>query len=113
MALKAHVGFAIPDTEEIVPRIVSHFLRLGYRVIDERLNEWVFQRGSKLSALWRFNIRAYYTTLIVRSTAQQEGGIWISCDWEVYTFMNITTGGDIGTLEAEGHELESVLRAAA
>jgi hypothetical protein len=113
MALKAHVGFALPDVRDIGSRIVSHFSRLGYRLIEERPNEWVFQRGNKVSALWRFNIRAYHTTLRVRLAAQRDGGVFISCDWDVYTFMSITTGADVATLEAEGRELESVLRGAA
>lgn len=110
MALKAHVGFAIPGDKDITSRTLSHFSGLGYRLTEEQLNEWVFQRGNKLSALWRFDIRAYATKLTVRSATQQEGGRWVSCDWEVYTIMNVTTGGDVGTLEAEGRQLESVLR---
>jgi hypothetical protein len=110
MALKAYVGFALPNIKDIRPCVASHFTRLGYRLIDERTNEWVFERGNKLSALWRFDIRAYHTQLKVRSVAQKEGGTWVSCDWEVYTFMSLTTGADVATLEAEGHELESALR---
>ena len=113
MALKAHVGFAIPDVRDIGPHVVSHFSWLGYRLIGERPNEWVFQRGNKISALWRFDIRAYHTTLTVRSSAQRDGGILVSCDWDVYTFMSIMTGADVATLEAEGRELESLLRGAA
>lgn len=113
MALKSHVGFEIPDAKDIGPRVIAHFSRLGYRLTDERPNEWLFQRGNKLTSLWRFDIRAYSTTLTVRASSQQKGGVWIACDWEVFTFMTITTGGDVGTLEAEGRELESVLRGAA
>lgn len=110
MALKAHVGFSIPGDKNAASRIPSHFSGLGYRLTEEQPNEWVFQRGKKLSAWWRFDIRAYATKLTVRSDAQQDGGSWVSCDWEVYTVMNIMTGGDIRMLEAEGHQLESVLR---
>ncbi len=113
MALKAHVGFAIPDTKDVGPRVVAHFSRLGYCPTDERPNEWIFQRGKKLASLWRFDIRAYFTALTVRMSSQENEEVWIACDWEVYTFMSITTGGDIGTLEAEGRQLESVLRGAA
>ena len=113
MALKAHVGFEVPDTKKVAPRVVAHFSRLGYRLIDEQPNEWVFQRGDKLASLWRFDIRAYSTTLTVRASSQKDGGLWLACDWDVFTFMAITTGGDVGTLEAEGRELESVLRGAA
>ncbi len=110
MALKAHFGFAIPDTNDIGACIVAYFARLGYRHTDESRNEWIFQRGKKSAVLWRFDVRAYLTTLTVRADAQQHGQTWISCDWEVYTFMNITTGGDVGTLQAEGHSLESALK---
>ena len=112
MSLKAHTGFAVPETKELDARIVRHFAGLGYRLSCEQPNEWIFQRGNKSAALWRFNIRAYWTTLKVRADAQRDGQWWISCDWEVYTFMSITTGGDVGTLEAEGHSLESALRRA-
>ena len=110
MALKAHVGFSIPGDKNGASRIPSHFSGLGYHLTEEQPNEWVFQRGNKLSALWRFDVRVYATKLTVRSAAQQDGGSWITCDWEVHTFMSLTTGGDVGTLEAEGHQLESVLR---
>ena len=110
MALKTRFGFAIPDDRDIGPCLASHFSSLGYRLISERPNEWVFQRGNRLSVLWRFDIRAYHTTLTVRSAAQRDGGIFVSCDWDVYTFMSITTQADVAKLEAEGRELESVLR---
>ena len=73
-------------------------------------DEWVFQRGNKISTLWRFDIRAYHTTLTVRSSTQRDGRIFVGCDWDVYTFMSITTRTDVATLEAEGSELESLLR---
>jgi len=113
MALKVHIGFELPEDRGAGSHVVSHFSKLGYRLIEERPGEWIFQRGKKISALWRFDIRAYHTTLTVRLAAQRDGGIFISCDWEVYTFMSITTGADVATLEAEGRELESVLRGAA
>ncbi len=113
MALKAHVGFSIPAHKNVGQRVVSHFSSLGYRLVDESNNQWIFQRGNKLAALWRFDVRAYATTLTVRATAQETGEMWVSCDWEVWTFMTLATGADIATLEAEGHQLESVLREAA
>ena len=110
MALKANVSFSIPDDKNAASRITSHFSGLGYRLTEEQRNEWVFQRGNKLSVLWRFDIRGYATKLTVRSAAQQDGSSLVSCDWEVYTFISLATGGDVGTLEAEGRQLESVLR---
>lgn len=110
MALKAHVGYSIPHAKDLNAVIVSHFCDLGYQGIKQSDREWVFTRGSKLAVLWRFNIRAYFTSLTVRARPQSEGGFWISCDWEVYTLMSIITGGDIQTLEAEGRALESALR---
>ena len=110
MALTVHVGFTIPDDEDIALRTSSHFVNLGYRLTDHGSDVWVFQRGSKLATLWRSDIRAYETELTVRSVDQSDGGHWVSCDWDVYTFMNITTGGDVARLESEGRQLESVLR---
>jgi hypothetical protein len=110
MALKAHVGFEIQGTKDVGPRVINQFSQLGYRAIEETPNKWIFKRGNKLLSLWRFDIRAYYTTLTVRTSSQENGRIWIACDWDVWTCMAITTGGDVGTLEAEGRELESILR---
>lgn len=110
MALKAHVGFSIPAVKNVGPRIVSHFSKLGYRLLDESSNQWIFERGKKLAVLWRFNVRAYATRLVVRVANQDTGDLWVYCDWEVWTFMTIITGGDIGTLDVEGHQLESALR---
>lgn len=113
MALKAHVGFELPNTKEVGPHVIAHFSRLGYRATEEGPNEWLFRRGNKLASFWRFDIRAYSTVLTVRASSQTNGGIWIACDWDVWTCMALTTGGDVGTLEAEGRELESILRSAA
>ena len=110
MAMRSHVGFSVEKKDDFEADVLSHFAGLGYRVADRSLNQWVFHRGSKLAALWRFDIRAYDTTLTVRSSPPRDGKQWVGCDWEVYTFMNITTGGDVATLEAEGRALESVLK---
>lgn len=110
MAIKAHVGFSLPGNRDIGGLIAEHFSRLGYRLAEKLPNEWVFRRGNKLAALWRFNIRAYATILRVRAAPESNGDTRVSCDWEVWTFMSFTTGADIATLEAEGRQLESVLR---
>jgi len=110
MAIKAHVGFAIPATQNVGTRVLSHFSRLGYRLIDESNNAWTMRRGCKLATFWRFDIRTYATTLIIRATTQEAGGLWVACDWEVWTCGTVATGADIGTLEAEGHQLESAFR---
>lgn len=110
MALKAHTGFEVLSKGDITQALLGHFSDLGYRLTNQQPEQWIFQRGNKLAALWRFDIRAYATTLTVRSSIQQDGKRWVSCNWEVYTFMNLTTGGDVGTLEAEGRALESALR---
>ena len=110
MALKAHVGFAIPDADDIGRKAAAHFERFGYQLIEQGPTEWVFQRGKKSAVLWRFDVRAYFTTLTVRAVRQKNGELWVSCDWEVFTLMSIVTAGDVQTLEAEGRELETVLR---
>src|SRR5574341_477802 len=110
MALKAHVGFSLASAQDIGRRVIEHFSALGYRLAGETQNQWVLQRGNKLAVLWRFDIRAYETTLRVRAAPEAHGAIRVSCDWEVWTFMSITTAGDIATLEAEGRQLESALK---
>jgi len=110
MALSAHVGFVLPSNKDIGAHVVSHYSRLGYRLINQDTREWGFERGNRLATLWRFDIRACQTHLTVRAAPQQDGGTWVSCNWLVYTFMRITTGADVATLEVEGRHLESVLR---
>jgi hypothetical protein len=110
MALKAHVGFSIPEIPGIEVKIISHFSGLGYRLVEKHPSKWIFQRGSKSSAFFRFDIRSYSTILTICTNPNQDGMIWVSCDWEVWTFMTITTGGDVTTLESEGYHLETLLR---
>jgi len=111
MALKANVSFTLPKGTSVASDVLPHFSKLGYRLIEEKSGEWVFQRGSKSAVWWRFDIRKYDTKLKVKSIVQKDGSIWVSCEWNVYTTsFNITTGSDIATLEAEGHSFESILR---
>ncbi len=110
MAIKAHVGFSVPNAGKLRECVVSHFCRLGYRLVEDGTAGWVFRRGNKLATLWRFDIRAYDTTLRVHTTTEPGGSTWVSCDWDIYTLMTIATGSDTATLEAEGRELESALR---
>ncbi|MCL2639722.1 MAG: hypothetical protein FWD53_02650 [Phycisphaerales bacterium] len=112
MAIKAHVSFSVPDTGKLSTLLVNHFGRLGYQMVSENIagGEWIFRRGSKWATLWRFDIRALDTTLRVWATTETGGARRVSCDWEVYTFLWIARAADTLTLEAEGRELESVLR---
>jgi hypothetical protein len=110
MALKHHVSFAVPIQDDVDRTIVEHFCGLGYRLVEEADGEWCFHRGSKFAVLWRMNIRTYDTELLVRANLQPDGRTWVSCDFEVWTFMTLVFHGDVATLEAEARELESVLR---
>jgi hypothetical protein len=110
MAIKTHLSFVVPAAKDIGARVISHFSKLRYHLIDENNNAWTLQRGNKLATFWRFDIRAYATTLTVRAIAHEGGGYWMICDWEVWTCGTIATGADISTLQAEGHQLESAFR---
>jgi hypothetical protein len=110
MALKHHVAFIVPVRTIAEGHVTGHFHRLGYALVEDNPGEWKFRRGTKLAALWRMDIRAYATDLVVRSKAQPDGGSWVSCDFEVWTFMTLIVSGDVATLEAEARELESILR---
>lgn len=110
MAIKSHVGFDAPYRADAEDVICEHFLGLGYFLAASAGNELVFRRGSKLSAFYRFNVRALETTLRVRFSPGSRGDMRVSCDWEVWTCMNLTTGSDHATLEAEGKQLESLLK---
>jgi hypothetical protein len=110
MSLKTHVGFPVGTRNDIGSMVLTHFSELGYRATHSRPSQWVFHRGNKLAAFWRFDIRAYATTLTVSAFAQQDGTQWLGCDWDLYTCGNLTTGGDVATLEAEGRSLETLLK---
>lgn len=110
MALKVHVSFSVPTKENLGQRIVNHFSSLGHHLVDQSPGTWKFHRGSKSAALWRFNIRSYETILAVQTGILPNGETWVSCDFEVWTFLTIATGADVATLEAEGRQLESVIR---
>jgi len=106
----ASVRFSIPDEIEIGPQVVFHFTDFGYRLVEERPNEWIFQRGNKWTGLWLTEIRNCHTTLTVRSVTQPGGGLRVSCSWVVKIYGGFVSSGSIAELEAEGHELEALLR---
>ena len=110
MALKHYVSFTVLGSAIDGRHVIEHFRRLGFELVEDSANEWRFHRGSKLSFLWRFDIRAYSTDLVVRCGRESETRVCVSCDFEVWTFMNFITQGDIALLEAEARELQSVLR---
>jgi hypothetical protein len=111
MSLKQHVGFNIPERAGIGHAVLGHFGSLGYRLVLESPDSWVFERGSKCATFWRFDIRAYATKVVVRVAREAEASLWVSCDFDVWLFAAITTAGDAAVLEAEGRELESKLYA--
>ncbi|MGH8605768.1 MAG: hypothetical protein ACREXR_24145, partial [Gammaproteobacteria bacterium] len=99
MALKHDVAFTIPKKDVSGRHLVHYFSRLGYKLVEENEGVWRFHRGNKLAVLWRFDIRAYSTDLVVRTKAQPTGESWVSCDFEVWTFMSLLFHGDVATLE--------------
>src|SRR5262245_47396414 len=110
MPFRHHVAFAVPIRHDVGRLIVDHFEQLHYTRLEEGDGYWHFRRGSKSSVIWRMDIRAYYTDLIVRVNAQPDGKSWVSCDFDVFTFMTLIFPGDVATLEAEARGLESALR---
>ena len=105
----AHFQFSVPATKDIASRIVFHFSGLGYRIVDERPNEWVFERGTTRAALTK-PISACKTTLTVRTITGDDGSVWVSCHWAVRTLgLAGITRRDVAQLEAEGRELQVML----
>jgi len=109
MALKAHVGFSVPEIPDANVKIISHFSALGYHLTEQTPGKWVFRRGRKSAVLIRFDIRAYATTLTVCANPTQDSQVSVSCDWQVWTFIARPNAGDVAALKAEGHQLESSL----
>jgi tRNA A-37 threonylcarbamoyl transferase component Bud32 len=101
--------FTVAADRDIGSRVVFHFSGLGYRLVDEQPNAWVFRRGNKLGGLWTTDIRAYHTTLTVVTSPGRKDELLVSCVWAVRTGSAWGTGNDIRLLKGEGHELESLL----
>ncbi|MBT6485962.1 MAG: serine/threonine protein kinase [Planctomycetaceae bacterium] len=105
----ANVRFAIPDGEEIGSRVIFHFSGLGYQLIDEQADVWIFERGQPMGGLWSMKIQDFHTTLTVRTTAGNSDELLVSCDWSVRTLGGWVSGGDIKKLKAEGQQLQPLL----
>jgi hypothetical protein len=103
---------AVAD-QDIGPQIVFHFSGLGYRLVDEQPNAWVFRRGKKSAGFWTSpfctDVRTYYTTLTINTTPGNSGELLLSCVWAVRTWGAWFGGRDIRQLETEGRELELLL----
>lgn len=109
--MKHHVAFAVRDLVVPSHSLVDYFRSHGYSGgANNSRDEWSFYRGSKWATLYRFDIRAYPTQLRVKVGAVDDGLRWVSCDFDVWAWMNIVTHGDVATLDAEGRGLESLLR---
>jgi hypothetical protein len=106
------IRFSIPADQEIGPQIDFHFSGLGYRLVDQKPNTWVFQRG-RSSGVWAglcgCDIRAIFTTLTVNSVPGKEGELLVNCVWAVRATATWIEGRDIKKLQAEGYELQSLL----
>ncbi len=94
----AHVGFVVPPGTSPVPHIAPHFQMLGYQLVNQSANEWVFERGSK-SGHMGVDLRKCFTVLTVRMGPRPDGSQWISCGWAVQAFVS---GGEVTKLEQEG-----------
>ncbi len=110
MALRHNVSFMTPMRTDCVDIVLDHFPGLGYRLVGQRPGHWDFHRGSKLASLYRLDIRAYSTQLHVCLEIQRVGGLWVNCDFEVWTLTNYVFPGDKARLEREGRALESQFR---
>lgn len=106
--MRHHVAVTIPNSKFRASIVDTYFERLGFTPIESGRNSWVFHRGSKGAAFYRTDIRAYSTTLNVVASGVDANNTRISCDFEVWLFMNWTMVSDIATLDAEVRGLESV-----
>jgi hypothetical protein len=106
----ARVQFIVPAAKDIASRVVFHFSGLGYRIVEERSSQWVFERGKSLAALWGTDIRTCKTTLNVSTITGDDGRVCVSCHWAVRTLgLQWVTRRDARKFEAEGRELELLL----
>ena len=105
----SNVRFAIPQGEEIGPRVIFHFSGLGYQLTDEQPDVWVFERGQSMGGSWSMDIREYFTTLTVRSVTGHADELLVSCDWSVRMHGGWVSPVHIKKLKAEGQQLQPLL----
>jgi serine/threonine protein kinase len=89
-----------------------HFEGLGYQLTAAKSNEWVFKRGTRLAGLWSMNVRDIETTLMVRVISVGDDDILVNCEWKLVTLGAAVTKSDIRKLEADGRQLQDLLRPA-
>lgn len=107
------IRFTVPIVDDFTEQLEFHFLGLGYRLVESRSDEWVFQRGRSLAALMELDIRKYHTTLTVRTLASAAGHLNVSCLWSVNKLLAWISHRAIDTLESEGFDFETMLRRSA
>ncbi len=108
---QVHLRFTVDSSSEVARLANFHFSALGYQLIDERPDAWVFHRGNKWAGLWETDIRGIFTILSVRTAPAAKGKSWVSCDWSIRRLGSIITRGDRAVLEGEGRGLAALLHA--
>jgi predicted Ser/Thr protein kinase len=106
---ETQIRFLVSDTSDVPRQAIFHFSTLGYRLIEQRPDVCIFERGNKWAGLWAFDIRKLHTTLTVRTAPAADGQLWVSCTWSLRKLGSWVPASDIDKLEAEGLGLEALL----
>jgi hypothetical protein len=102
MAFKYGAAVTLPAFFDLEERIVDHCHSLGFRFVEAEDGHWMFHRGSKLSILYRIDIRAYDTKLEVRAHPTPEGKVEVHFEYEIWTLpLTVFMFEDIARLETE------------
>lgn len=101
--------FSVPSHADLGPKIVFHFLGMGYELQDELPGRWVFERGTSMGAMTQTDIREYPTKLTVLAVNQDDETQLVSCHWTVNLMGGWAGRSDKRLLEKEGDDLQELL----
>jgi tRNA A-37 threonylcarbamoyl transferase component Bud32 len=107
----AHIRFVVNDASDVERLASFHFSALGYRLVEQTSNAWVFRRGSKWTGLWSTDIREYHTKLTVRTAPTANVSTYVSCDWSIRSVGAWISKRDLAKLETEGRDFAVLFHA--
>ena len=107
--MTSFASYEVPEVTDLEARVLAVFSELGYRLEQRTPNRWVFIRGSTLASLWRFDIRAYHTTVTIECFPTTDDKWRVTCNHEVMSFGALCTGADSHALLSEAERLHSEL----
>jgi len=101
MAFHYRAETVLPRTSDLEEKLVAHFEARKFRLVHSADGLWEFRRGHKMATIYRFDIRAYATTLQVRSEPSEAGKALVRFHYDVFTLLTVPIREDVVRLEAD------------